>query len=51
MWNHAIFVLTFAYTVEPKDGKDAATALRERISKWTDVITRLLKEHLEFHMI
>ena len=48
MWNHAIFVLTFANTVEAKDGKDAATALRERISKWTDVITRLLKEHLEF---
>ena len=33
MWNHAIFVLTFANTVEAKDGKDAATALRERISK------------------
>ena len=46
MWNHAIFVLTFVNTVKAKDGKDAATALRERISKWTDVITRLLKEYL-----
>ena len=48
MWNHAIFVLTFANTVEAKDGKDADTVLQEKISSWVDAITRLLKKNLNF---
>ena len=48
IWKHSIFVLTFANTVEAKDGHDAVTELRAKISSWTDGITRLMKKHLEF---
>ena len=48
MWKHAVFVLTFANTVEAKDGRDAVTELKEKISSWTDAITRLMKEKLKF---
>ena len=42
------FVLTFLSWVEPKDGHNAVTELRAKISSWTDGITRLMKKHLEF---
>ena len=48
MWKHAVFALTFANTIETKDGRDAVTELREKISSWTDAITRLVKEKLKF---
>ena len=48
MWNHAIFVLTFANEVEAKDGRDAATELGIRITSWTDAIKRLMKKNLKF---
>ena len=47
MWNHAIFVLTFANTVEAKGGKDAVTELRDKITSWTDTITHQMKERLK----
>ena len=48
MWKHAVFVLTFANTIEAKDGRDAVTELKENVSSWTDAITRLMKEKLKF---
>ena len=48
MWNHAIFVLTFANTVEAKDGQDADTVLQEKISTWAAAITLLMKKKLNF---
>ena len=48
MWNHAIFVLTFANEVIAKDGKDAVTELRDKITSWTDAIKRLMKMNLKF---
>ena len=42
MWNHAIFVLTFANEVEAKYDRDAATELRDKITSWTDAIKRLM---------
>ena len=48
MWNHAIFVLTFANQVKAKYDRDAATELRDKVSSWTDAIKRLMKKHLKF---
>ena len=45
MWKHAVFVLTFANTIE---GRDAVTELREKISSWTQIIKCLMKEKLKF---
>ena len=42
MWNHAIFVLTFANEVKAED------ELEEKITSWTDAIKRLMKEQLKF---
>ena len=43
MWNHAVFVLTFANQVEAKDDKDAVTELKDMIRSWTDAIKHLMK--------
>ena len=41
-------VLTFANTVGAPHGRDAATLLQEKISSWTHIIKRLMKEKLKF---
>ena len=49
MWNHAVFVLTFANEVKAIDGQDAATELlKDQIKSLMDAITRLMKKNLKF---